>query len=93
VLQCIAARYRALQYITMCYSVRHYSCPAAPTQVYDLMECVAGCAVCRSVLECVASALQRVAVHCSVLQCVAVCCSVLQCVAVCCSVLQCVAEC
>ena len=39
------------------------------------------------------SALQCVAVCCSVLQCVAVCCSVLQCVAVCCSVLQCVAVC
>jgi len=35
------------------------------------------------------SALQCVAVCCSVLQCVAVCCSVLQCVAVCCSVLRC----
>ena len=39
------------------------------------------------------SALQCVAVCCSVLQCVDVCCSVLQCVAVCCSVLQCVAMC
>jgi len=40
------------------------------------------CAVCCSVLQCVA-------VCCSVVQCVAVCCSVLQCVAVCCSVLRC----
>jgi len=37
------------------------------------------------------TAMQCVAVCCSVLQCVVVCCSVLQCVAVCCSVLQCVA--
>ena len=37
------------------------------------------------------TAMQCVAVCCSVLQGVAVCCSVLQCVAVCCSVLQCVA--
>ena len=46
------------------------------------------------------SALQCVAVCCSVLQCVSVCCSALQCVAlccrvfaVCCSVLQCVVAC
>jgi len=43
-----------------------------------------------SVLQCVGSVLQCVAVCCSVLQCVG---SVLQCVAVCCSVLQCVAVC
>ena len=50
-------------------------------------------AVCCNEAVC-CSALQRVAVRCSVLQCVvwiAVCCGVLQCVAVCCSVLQCVA--
>jgi len=61
-----------------------------------------------SVLHCVSSVLQRVAVCCSVLQCVAVCCSVLQCLSgrdaenlernrlclvVCCSVLQCVLQC
>ena len=65
------------------------------------------CAVCRSVLQCVAvccSALKsemscsamassRQDLCCSVLQCVAVCCSVLQCVAVCCSALRCVAVC
>jgi len=39
------------------------------------------------------SALQCVAVRCSVFQCVAVCCSALQCAAVRCSVLQCVAVC
>jgi len=41
-------------------------------------------------MQCVAvnSALQRVAVCCSVLQRVAACCSVLQCVAVCCNVVQ-----
>ena len=43
------------------------------------IEALVWCAVCCSVLQCVA-------VCCSVLQCVAVCCSVLQCVAV----LQCV---
>jgi len=41
----------------------------------------------------VASALQCVAVCCSVLPCVVVCCSALQCVVVCCSVLQCVVVC
>jgi len=49
-----------------------------------------------SALQCVAvccSVLQCVEVCCSVLQCVAVCCSVMQCDAVCCSVLQCVAVC
>jgi len=53
--------------------------------------------VCCSALQCVAvccsvSLFQRVAgnCYCSVLQCVAVCCSVLQCVAACCSLLQCV---
>jgi len=56
---------------------------------------VAAKALVGRVLQCVA--MRRcVAVHCSALQCVAVCCSVscvLQCVAVCCSVLQCVAVC
>ena len=47
----------------------------------SVLQCVAVCSVCCSVLPCVA-------VCCSVLQCVAVCCCVLQCVAVCCSVLQ-----
>ena len=46
----------------------------------------AKCAVCCSVLQCVAMC-------CIVLHCAAVCCSVLQCVAVCCSLLQCVAVC
>ena len=45
-----------------------------------MFQCVAVCC----------SALQYVAVRCSVLQCVAVCCSALQCVAVRCSVFQCV---
>jgi len=56
-----------------------------------VLQCVA---VCCSALQCVAvrcSVLQCIAVCCSALQCVAVRCSVLQCVAVCCSVLQCVA--
>jgi len=43
---------------------------------------VVSIAVCCSVLQCVGSVLQCVAVCCSVLQCVAVCCSV------CCSVWQ-----
>ena len=52
-----------------------------------MLQCVAVCvaayvAVCCSVLQCVGSVLQCVAVCCSVLQCVAVCYSVLQCVAV-----------
>jgi len=62
------------------------------------------CAVCCSVLQCVAVSVAMssgqpkkrqglctpIAPIYSVLQCVAVCCSVLQCVAVYCSVLQCV---
>jgi len=53
------------------------------------------CAMCCSVLQCVAvccSVLQCVAVCCSVLRCVGVCWSVLECVAVCCSMSQCVAH-
>ena len=56
--------------------------------------------VCCSVLQCVCTMLQCVAVRCEISRTlddcclpVAVCCSVLQCVAVCCSVLQCVAVC
>ena len=62
--------------------------------------CVAVCAECCSVLQCVAVCCSvfvivfwYITCHNSVLQCVAVCCSVLQCDAVCCSVLQCVAVC
>jgi len=58
-------------------------------------------ALCCSVLQCVAAALQCVAVRCSVLQCVAACygsvrsplCKVLQCVVVCCSALHCFVVC
>jgi len=56
--------------------------------------------VCCSALQCVAvrcSVLHLARsghpVHCSLLQCAAVCCSVLQCVAICCRLLQCVAVC
>jgi len=55
----------------------------------SVLQRVAACSVCSSVLIMRCRMLQCVALCCSVSQCVAVCCSVLQCVAVCCSVLQC----
>ena len=58
------------------------SCRTRGRVISSVLQGVAACCMCCSVLQCVA-------VWCSVLQCVAVCCSVLQCVAVCCSVLQC----
>ena len=78
-------------------------CEALQQRDVDVCRCmVRVCAVCCSVLQCVAAS-QCVAVCCSVLQCVAVCCSVslhgtrirsvLQRFAVCCSVSHCVAVC
>ena len=59
----------------------------------NLSQGVAGCCMCGSVLQCERGFVCVSLMGPTALQCVAVCCSVLQCVAVCGSVLQCAAAC
>ena len=111
---CVAVFFSVVQCVAECCSVfdssrkhrvglcRTYGfgrCVTVWCGVLQCVQCVAVCAVCFRVLQCICQVSRanrhRAAPHatlrqvcCSVLQCVAVRCSVLQCVAVCCSALQ-----
>ena len=101
-LQCVAVRYSALQWLqkvtVYCSALQCVAVNFVAAVIEVQVSSRGHFAMCCSVLQCVAvccSVLQCAAVYCSVfsvLQCVAVCCNVLQCAAVFCSVLQCVAD-
>ena len=77
--QCVAVCGSVLQYAAVCCSVSHFFggsgiAFAANSEIDTVFNCDA-CALCCSVLQCVA-------VRYSVLQCGSLCCRVLQCVAI-----------